>query len=298
MFTPTWGNDPIWRACFFSKGLVQPPTSLLDCPSFWIHPPEKPNRSMEPEHDGFLQRRWKPSPETRGIYLCPMFAGSFRSFPKHGSLQSPSPVVRFNNFLVTPYEIHLKPFIFHGFTIERGWGWRAVLVLFLCFHASLITIVITPEHFVNHPFYRVFPPKKTPHPPKKKRQSESTAKRVFFQARGWVSFSFRFWYWTFVESYTCHGVGHRCLWLKKKPWEFFRAIHRGQGLRDKIHFPKVRVVKIGRIPKVLFFFETWIFWVNVEVCKSNLCDWADVWNWGGYIYALKWGIWIYKTTTG
>ena len=26
IFTPTWGNDPIWRA-YFSNGLVQPPTS-------------------------------------------------------------------------------------------------------------------------------------------------------------------------------------------------------------------------------------------------------------------------------
>ncbi len=26
IFTPTWGNDPIWRA-YFSDGLVQPPTS-------------------------------------------------------------------------------------------------------------------------------------------------------------------------------------------------------------------------------------------------------------------------------
>ena len=26
MFTPIWGNDPIWRA-YFSNGLVQPPTS-------------------------------------------------------------------------------------------------------------------------------------------------------------------------------------------------------------------------------------------------------------------------------
>ena len=28
IFTPTWGNDPIWRA-YFSNGLVQPPTSYL-----------------------------------------------------------------------------------------------------------------------------------------------------------------------------------------------------------------------------------------------------------------------------
>ena len=28
IFTPTWGDDPIWRA-YFSNGLVQPPTRLL-----------------------------------------------------------------------------------------------------------------------------------------------------------------------------------------------------------------------------------------------------------------------------
>ena len=28
IFTPTWGYDPIWRS-YFSKGLVQPPTSIL-----------------------------------------------------------------------------------------------------------------------------------------------------------------------------------------------------------------------------------------------------------------------------
>ena len=33
IFIPTWGNDPIWRA-YFSKGLVQPPTSL---PIGWIY---------------------------------------------------------------------------------------------------------------------------------------------------------------------------------------------------------------------------------------------------------------------
>ena len=28
IFTPTWGNDPFWRA-YFSNGLVQPPTSTV-----------------------------------------------------------------------------------------------------------------------------------------------------------------------------------------------------------------------------------------------------------------------------
>ena len=32
IFTPTWGNDPIWRA-YFSNGLVQPPTSY----SIWYY---------------------------------------------------------------------------------------------------------------------------------------------------------------------------------------------------------------------------------------------------------------------
>ncbi len=39
IFTPTWGNDPIWRD-YFSNGLVQPPTRLpLVAPCFFFGTP-------------------------------------------------------------------------------------------------------------------------------------------------------------------------------------------------------------------------------------------------------------------
>ena len=37
IFTPTWGNDPIWRA-YFPDGLVQPPTSHFFHLFFFLHP--------------------------------------------------------------------------------------------------------------------------------------------------------------------------------------------------------------------------------------------------------------------
>ena len=58
IFTPSWGNDPIWRA-YFSNGLVQPPTRFVFTCLFWVNP------------------HFPLAGKEQTIYTCPCWASRF-----------------------------------------------------------------------------------------------------------------------------------------------------------------------------------------------------------------------------
>ena len=98
----------------------------------------------------------------------------------------------------------------------------------------------------------------------------------------------RFWYWTFVESCTCHGAGPGCLWLKKTVG-IFDAISFLTSASEKIAWPpkKGGCNKIGES-----HFWSVEFWEK----RSNSCDWKKCLELGGCIFFVPiiGGIWIHK----
>ena len=58
IFTPSWGNDPIWRS-YFSNGLVQPPTRFVFTCLFWVYP------------------HFPLAGKEQTIYTCPCWASRF-----------------------------------------------------------------------------------------------------------------------------------------------------------------------------------------------------------------------------
>ena len=77
IFTPTWGNDPIWLAHIFLNGLVQPPTRWVLSLHFFYKSHMKQGKKMTVRDVHSPMRCKKPATKTCTWQSFPFLAGCF-----------------------------------------------------------------------------------------------------------------------------------------------------------------------------------------------------------------------------